>query len=94
MRFIRVSLDASTVLVSTKVRPLLRKQQLLRDQTKKPPGEPDGFLKINLNQKAYAAAVSGFVYLRRTGLVIMPLRMALVLTLMRTIRPLMTARTF
>ena len=43
---------------------------------------------------AYAALASGLVYLRLTGLVIRPLRIALVLTLIRTIRPLMTARTF
>src|SRR5882757_11478143 len=39
----------------------------------------------------YAA---GLTYLRRTGLTTMPQRIALALTLIRTIRPLTTARTF
>src|SRR5438132_13352300 len=39
-------------------------------------------------------AAEAFSYLRRTGLITMPLRIALALTLMRTTRPFTTARTF
>src|SRR5205823_367461 len=43
---------------------------------------------------AHAAAAAGLVYFLRTGFTITPLRIALVLTFTRTIRPSITARTF
>ncbi len=46
-------------------------------------------------KKSYlAAAVADFVYFRRTGLTINPMRIALALTLIRTMRPSTTARHF
>jgi len=41
-----------------------------------------------------AASAAGLVYFRRSGLTTSPLRIALALTLIRTIRPLTRARTF
>src|SRR3954464_13684252 len=51
-------------------------------------------LNFNRLQTTYAAAVSGFLYVRRTGLTTMPMRIALAETLMRPILPFTTARTF